>query len=80
MADKETHKPVSGEAGFDPTKEPGYQEYPKVVVGYGGGLVTVASKEDEDRVKAAPKAEPAAAPEKHPHAAPEPESHKPKAK
>jgi hypothetical protein len=76
MADDKTHdtkhKPVSGEAGFDPTKEPGYQEYPKVVVGYGGGSVTVASKDEEDRVKAAPKAE---------HApAPEPDTHKPKAK
>lgn len=43
-ADK--HEPVSGEKGFDPTKQPGYQEYPKYVNG-----TVVNSKEEEDALK-----------------------------
>jgi hypothetical protein len=39
-------EPVSGEKGYDPTKQPGYQEYPKVVNG-----TTVGSKEEEDALK-----------------------------
>lgn len=46
-------EPVSGEKGFDPTKQPGYQEYPKWVEGR-----QVASKEEEDAVHAAGEVEP----------------------
>jgi hypothetical protein len=45
MADAKK-EPVSGEAGFDPTKQPGYQEYPKALP---GGQV-VNSKEEEDAI------------------------------
>jgi hypothetical protein len=55
MADK--HVPVSGEAGYDPTKQPGYQEYPKALP---SGQI-VHSKEEEDAAmgkKAAPEPDP----------------------
>jgi hypothetical protein len=51
MADAPKDKakePVSGEKGFDPTKQPGYQEYPKWVNG-----IQVASKEEEAALTAA---------------------------
>jgi hypothetical protein len=56
MADAPKDKakePVSGEKGFDPTKQPGYQEYPKWVNG-----TLCASKEDEDALAAGSEPEP----------------------
>lgn len=55
MVDAKKHEPVSGEEGFDPTKQPGYVEYPKVIHLKDGSTVTATSKEDEAALMAGKK-------------------------
>lgn len=40
--------PVSGEKDFDPTTQPGFQEFPKMITTPGGLQIVVGSKEEED--------------------------------
>lgn len=50
-------EPVSGEADYDPTTRPGYQEYPKVIHLPDGQVVTATSAEDEAEKMKGPKPE-----------------------